>query len=125
MTTRIDIFPSPVVPARKPAAAPPKAAGDFAATLREIQQRSGVSFSAHALERLRQRDLPLGEKELGRIGEAMDSLRQKGGSSSLLLYGEMALVASIKNNTIITAMDRNQMRHHVFTGIDSAVIIQD
>ncbi len=124
MTNRIDIFSTPVHPAHRPAPGQSKVAGDFAAALRAAQKKD-VSFSAHALERLRQREIALGVKELDRISEAMDRLRLKGGSASLLLYGDMALVASVRNNTIITAMDRSQMRDHVFTGIDSAVIIRD
>jgi flagellar operon protein len=36
---------------------------------------------------------------------------------------DAALVVSIKNRTVVTAMDRNQMQGNVFTNIDSAVII--
>ena len=33
-----------------------------------------------------------------------------------------AFVVSVKNKTVITAVDRDHMRDHVFTNIDSAVI---
>lgn len=89
-----------------------------------LQKNNEVKFSAHALERLRQRDLNLGTEDLGKIDEAVDKARRKGVHSSLVLLGDIALVASIKNNTIITAVDKNGLKDHVFTGIDGAVIIK-
>jgi len=89
-----------------------------------LQKRSDIKFSAHALERLRQRDFNLREEELGKIGDAVERARKKGVNSSLVLYGDLALVASIRNKTIITAVDTKAMKDHVFTGIDGAVIIE-
>ena len=36
---------------------------------------------------------------------------------------DLAFVVSIKNRTVITAVDGNSMKDNVFTNIDSAVII--
>lgn len=89
-----------------------------------LRKNDEVKFSAHALERLRQRELSLGAEDLGKIGEAVSKARSKGVHSSLVLLGDVALVASIKNNTIITAVDKDGLKDHVFTGIDGAVIIK-
>jgi flagellar operon protein len=35
----------------------------------------------------------------------------------------LALVVSVKNRTVITAMDGSNMKDNVFTNIDSAVIV--
>jgi flagellar operon protein len=48
---------------------------------------------------------------------------QKGGRESLVMMGDSALVVSVKNRTVVTALDKAQMRGNVFTNIDSAVII--
>jgi flagellar operon protein len=48
---------------------------------------------------------------------------QKGGKESLVMMGDAALVVSVKNRTVVTAMDRSQMKGNVFTNIDSAVVI--
>jgi flagellar operon protein len=37
---------------------------------------------------------------------------------------QLALVVSIKNRTVITAVDGNNLKDNVFTNIDSAVIIK-
>ena len=35
---------------------------------------------------------------------------------------DVAVVVSVTNRTVITAVDRGAMRDHVFTNIDSAVL---
>ena len=57
------------------------------------------------------------------LQEAVNRARAKGARESLVLMGELALVVSVKNNTVITAVDGANMRVNVFTNIDSAVII--
>ena len=54
----------------------------------------------------------------------MEKAGSKGARSSLLLYGDIALVASVVNRTIITAIDDVEAREHIFTGIDSAIIVK-
>lgn len=58
-----------------------------------------------------------------RLEGAVDSVARKGGKDSLVLLGDAALVVSVKNRTVVTAMDRAGMRGNVFTNIDSAVIL--
>lgn len=128
MTDNLRIQHQPLTPFRpgKPAgAAQEKDAAVFGKLLQEARQTgSGLRISAHAAERLRQRNINLGEAELAVIGEAVDRARRKGVNSSLLLLGDMALIASVKNNTIITAVDAGEMKERVFTGIDGAVVIR-
>lgn len=88
-----------------------------------LQKQDSVRFSAHALQRLEDRKIKLEAKDLAKINEAVDAAGKKGSRSSLLIFQDMALVASVKNKTIITAMGGADMRDHVFTNIDSAVII--
>lgn len=97
-----------------------------ASTFKEVlEQKIGgeLKFSQHAQERLRSRHINLGEIELKRLQEAVNRARAKGARESLVLMGELALVVSVKNNTVITAVDGANMRENVFTNIDSAVII--
>jgi len=39
-----------------------------------------------------------------------------------VLLRDMAFIVSVKNKTVITAMDGENMKSNVFTNIDSAVI---
>lgn len=89
------------------------------------QQLSGVQFSQHALQRMESRNITLGKNDLLKLNNAIDKAAQKGAKESLVLMNNnnVALVVSVKNKTVITAMDSINMKENVFTNIDSAVII--
>ena len=47
----------------------------------------------------------------------------KGARSSLLVMKDVALIVSVTNRTVITAVDGSSLKDNVFTNIDSAVIV--
>jgi flagellar operon protein len=87
------------------------------------QQLSGLKFSQHAMQRLQTRNIQLNNGDLAKISGAVDKAAQKGSKDSLILMNNLALVVSVKNRTVITAMDGSNMKDNVFTNIDSAVIV--
>jgi flagellar operon protein len=89
----------------------------------ELQKGKEVKVSAHAAQRLQSRNITLSQKDMEKITQAVDKARDKGARESLILYGDVVLIASIQNRTVITAMDRESSRENVFTNIDSAVLI--
>ncbi|GAW92923.1 TIGR02530 family flagellar biosynthesis protein [Calderihabitans maritimus] len=94
------------------------------ATLLEKQVASGgVKFSRHAQERLASRNIRLRPEDLARINSAVEKAAQKGARDSLVLMDDLALVVSVKNRTVVTAVDGSHLKENVFTNIDSAVII--
>ncbi|MDO9536585.1 MAG: TIGR02530 family flagellar biosynthesis protein [Bacillota bacterium] len=95
----------------------------FAGVL-EKTKTSGLSFSAHAQHRLQSRSIALGPEELGKLENAVEKAAARGCRSSLLLYGDMAFVAGVQSRTIITALDGKSMKDHLFTNIDSAVVVE-
>lgn len=95
----------------------------FASVLDTKLPSQGVKFSQHAQERLRARNINFSANDLANLEGAVNNVAQKGGKESLVMMGDAALVVSIKNRTVVTAMDRSQMQGNVFTNIDSAVII--
>ena len=122
-------LPNPVQPGRidrplplKPTAGTP---GDsaFARVLDEKLPAQGVKFSQHAQDRLKARNIILSANDLANLEGAVNSVARKGGKESLVMMGDSALVVSIKNRTVVTAMDRALMKGNVFTNIDSAVVI--
>ncbi len=82
-----------------------------------------VKFSAHAQARLEARNIKLTESQLNRIHSGVDKAASKGARESLVLVDNVALVVSIKNRTVITAVDDKNIKENVFTNIDSAVIM--
>ena len=117
----------PIIPASKPGQTP---AGQPAARPADQsfgrildQELSGVKFSQHALQRLSSRNIKLDGSDLAKLSDAVDKAAQKGARDSLILMNNLALVVSVKNRTVITAMDGNNIKDNVFTNIDSAVIV--
>ena len=112
--------PQPAKPKQTPAA---PGAKPFARVLDEKLPTQGLKFSQHAQERLAARGISLSDSDLQQLSGAVDSVARKGGQDSLVMMGDAAFVVSVKNRTVVTAMDRSQMRGNVFTNIDSAVVV--
>ena len=117
-----------VQPAGKPSKAPgpgPQPQGEsFSSVLNRVagsEQQHKLSFSAHAVKRLQDRSIQLDNRDVERIGAAVDMAQQKGSRESLVLDGNQAFIVNVPNKTIITAMDVMEMRERVFTNIDSTV----
>ena len=119
-------FPNPVQPASKPVQSDksertkPLGETQFSQILDQAQS---VKFSQHAQDRLKERNISFSSDQLQQLEGAVNSVAQKGGKDSLVMMGDAALVVSVKNRTVVTAMDRTQMKGNVFTNIDSAVVI--
>lgn len=82
-----------------------------------------LKFSKHAGIRLEQRNISLNEEQLNRLKEGTKKADKKGIKESLMIMDDMAFIVNIKNNTVITAMDRTDSNENVFTNIDGAVIV--
>jgi flagellar operon protein len=89
---------------------------------RELQRSGQLSFSAHAQKRLNEANINLDAGQMARLENAVQKAAAKGAKESLVLMDNLALVVSIRNRTVITAVDGERMRDNVFTNIDSAVI---
>jgi flagellar operon protein len=89
----------------------------------EIEKLQGVRFSAHALQRLTARNIQLSTEDKVKIAEAVDRAQAKGAKDSLILVRGAALVVSVKNRTVVTVLDREELRGNVFTNIDSAIVM--
>ncbi len=102
-------------------------ANDFAfakALELEFQKSQALKFSAHAEKRLKERNIVLANEDLAKIDKAVRQAEAKGSRESLIIYGDLALITSIRNKTVVTAVDGKSSEDHVFTNIDSAVIVK-
>ena len=88
-----------------------------------LRQRAvGVQFSNHAVQRLQRRGIEVAPGTLQRLDEGVNRAAGKGARDAVVFVEGTAFVVSVRNKTVITAVDREHMRDHVFTNIDSAVI---
>jgi flagellar operon protein len=81
-----------------------------------------VRFSAHAQERLRTRHIEFSPQDHAALAKAVDAAGAKGGQESLILMNDLALVVSVRNRVVITALAGQGQEPEVFTHIDSAVV---
>lgn len=105
--------------AARPANGPLGSGGvDFAAVLSDR-----LKVSNHAKTRLQSRDIELDAAKWERVMDGVEKAAAKGARESLVMVDDVALVVSVKNRTVITAVPQASLRENVFTNIDSAVIV--
>ncbi len=105
---------------------PPTGAGSFRDVLRTAQAPAvaqPLKFSAHAQQRLESRNIRLTADDVAKMNVMADKAAAKGAKQSLFMMRDTAMVVSITNRTVITAVDQQSMKENVFTNIDSAAII--
>jgi len=98
--------------------------GEFENSLRRTLQDAdmGLEFSSHAIDRLQKRNLTVSAEQLSRLNNAVNKASDKGAKESLIMVDNLAMIVSITNRKVITAMDVAGMKENVITNIDSAVI---
>lgn len=88
-----------------------------------IDKNGNFSISNHAATRIKERNINFSEADMKKINDGINKADKKGAKDCLILYKDVALVASIKNRTIITAVDKENSKGNVFTNIDSVVLL--
>jgi len=122
----VQIPPSlaPVRPRGVPVQIPPTGGSSFRDVLHATSPVAApLKFSAHAQARLESRNIRLSSEDVAKMNAMADKAAAKGAKQSLFMMRDTAMVVSIVNRTVITAVDQNSMKENVFTNIDSAAII--
>lgn len=97
---------------------------DFGSIFKEkLQEKDLIKFSKHANLRLNQREIQLTDEQMVKLQQGILKAEQKGIKESLVLMDQIALVVNIENKTVITALNQQEAKDHVFTNIDGAVIV--
>jgi len=83
-----------------------------------------MRFSAHAQAWIEARGVHLTAGELSRLEKAVDRMAEKGVRDALIYLSRgIAMVVSVKNRTVITALDEASAKENIFTNIDSVAIL--
>ncbi|MEK4148377.1 MULTISPECIES: TIGR02530 family flagellar biosynthesis protein [Robertmurraya] len=83
-----------------------------------------LTLSKHAKERLQQRDIHIDDRRWKQIEAKVSEAKKMGVKESLVLLDEAALIVSAKNNTVITAMDRQEATSQIFTNINGTIVLE-
>ncbi len=82
-----------------------------------------LSVSKHAQLRMNQRNIDINPTTWLKIEEQIKQAKKMGVTDSLVLTKDAALVVSAKNNTVITAMGREEASSQIFTNINGTILI--
>lgn len=90
---------------------------------KKINTNESFVISAHAFDRLKDRNITLNKDDMKVINEGINKANAKGCKDSVIFYKDTAYVTSIKNRTVITAVDKSNCKENIFTNIDSVVVL--
>src|SRR5262245_55471879 len=76
-----------------------------------------LRFSNHAIDRMQARGVRFSPDEMAKIEQAVSKAAAKGAKDTLLLTDREALIVSVKDNVIVTVMDKSALKENVFTNI--------
>jgi flagellar operon protein len=88
-----------------------------------VNPASQLKFSNHAVERMQLRGIHFDAQQLEKINQAIQKAETKGAKNTLLVTDNSALIVSVKDKTVVTVMDRQNIKDNVFTNIDSTVLV--
>ncbi|WP_017471888.1 TIGR02530 family flagellar biosynthesis protein [Amphibacillus jilinensis] len=100
----------------------PKSRGESFKTLFN-QAQSALKISKHAQERLTERGIDISDAKWQEIAKHVSEAKTKGITDSLVITEEATLLVSAKNNTVVTAMNRNEAQSRIFNNINGTIIL--
>lgn len=84
---------------------------------------NSLKFTKHALERISSRGINLSEVEISSLNNAVCKAENKGIKDSVVMLNDTAFIVSIRNKTVITAIDKESFKEKVITNVDGVIIL--
>lgn|SRR5690625_60771 len=89
------------------------------------EQTNELKISKHAKERLAERDIQINDTQWKNISHQVSKAKEKGVRDSLVVLNDATLLVSAKNNTVITALGRDEASSRIFTNINGTIIMNE
>ena len=86
------------------------------------KKNDGFIVSKHAALRLK--EINFTDEDIRNIEKGFKIAKEKNSKNAVMLYKDVALIASVENNTLITAVEKERAKDNIFTNVDSVVILQ-
>lgn len=84
-------------------------------------KKENFKISKHAESRLS--EMNFNDEDLKVVGRGFEIAKEKNSRNAVMIYKDTALIASIENKTIITAVNKERAKDNIFTNIDSVIIL--
>lgn len=81
----------------------------------------GFTVSKHAALRLN--EINFTKDDMKQIEKGFEIAKDKNSKNTVMLYKDVALIASVENKTLITAVNKDRAKDNIFTNVDSVVIL--
>lgn len=94
----------------------------FKDVLKDVKsQKEGFTVSKHAAQRLN--EINFTEDDLNKIEKGFQIAKEKNSKNTVMIYKDVALIASVENKTLITAVEKERAKENIFTNVDSVLIL--
>ena len=94
----------------------------FEDVLKDVKSKNeGFTVSKHAAERLN--EINFTEDDMNEIEKGFQIAKDKNSKNTVMIYKDVAFIASVENKTLITAVGKERAKDNIFTNVDSVVIL--
>ena len=94
----------------------------FRDVLKDVKnKKEGFTVSKHAAQRLN--EINFTEDDMNKIEKGFQIAKEKNSKNTVMIYKDIALIASVENKTLITAVEKERAKENIFTNVDSVVIL--
>jgi flagellar operon protein len=108
-----------------PTHTPPKSKKPEVAFQDVLKKEQSLKLSKHAASRLSERNIDISASLWKTIGEKVQEAKKKNVTDSLVVLNDATLLVSAKNNTVITALNREEAANRIFTNINGTIVIDE
>ncbi|MDR3594010.1 flagellar biosynthesis protein [Clostridium sp.] len=84
-------------------------------------KKENLTISKHA--ELRLNEINFTEEDMKAVEKGFEIAKEKNSKNTIMIYKDTAIIASVENKTIITAVNKERAKENIFTNIDSVVIL--
>ncbi|WP_010282424.1 TIGR02530 family flagellar biosynthesis protein [Bacillus timonensis] len=88
-----------------------------------LEKETSLVISKHAQKRLDERNISIQDSKWKEIQMKISEAKTKGIRDSLVVTNNAALIVNVPNNTVITAMNRDEANSQIFTNINGTIIL--
>ncbi|UOQ85580.1 TIGR02530 family flagellar biosynthesis protein [Gracilibacillus salinarum] len=121
MVNRIHAFHPTILPGSKKNTPTTPATVSFKDVL---SQQHSMQISKHARDRMHARNIEVSNEQWTKIESKLQEANQKGVKESLVITDEAAFVVNASNKTVITAMEKAELKSKIFTNINGTIIME-